>query len=237
VWTASNDAPCRAGRVGAAAAECFLRVLNEGDTVAVSWGRTLLDLVDALRPQHTPARIVQMVGGFGRVDVNVHASELARRIAEKLDGDYVPLPAPAIVQTPELQAAIMEDVGVRDAVEGAREARIALVGIGVPGQNSVLVESGYLSKEEMDEIEREAVGDICAQFYTAQGQLYDSHFYHRVVGLPLSDLRGIEYVLAAAGGVSKARAILGALRGKLINVLVTDEDTAEAVLQMDTTET
>lgn len=232
----SNEALVRR-EIGAAAANCFLRVVNEGDTVAVSWGRTLFELVGSLRPQHVRARIVQMVGGFGRIDINIHASELARRIAERLDGSYMPLHAPAIVQSAMLHRAMMEDVHVREVMEAARQARVALVGVGTPDQHSVLVESGYLSTEEMEEIKREAAGDICAQFFTAQGQVCDSHFHHqRVVGLPLADLQRIEYVLAAAGGVSKAGAILGALRGRLANILITDEDTAEAVLKLDEVE-
>lgn len=228
----SNE-PLLQREIGAAAADSFLRVVNDGDTVAVSWGRTLFELVESLRPQHVHARIVQMVGGFGRIDINIHASEIARRIAEKLDGSYMPLHAPAIVQSATIQRAMMQDVNVHDVMNTARQARIALVGIGTPSRQSVLVESGYLSIEEMEEIKRETVGDICAQFFTAHGEIYDSHLRQRVVGLPLDDLMKIEYVLAAAGGVSKTRAILGALRGRLINILVTDENTAEAVLRMD----
>ena len=229
----SNNEALLQREIGSAAADCFLRVVNDEDTVAVSWGRTLFELVGALRPQHVHARIVQMVGGFGRIDINIHASEIARRIAEKLDGSYMPLHAPAIVQNAAIQRAMMEDVSVHDVMEAARQARIALVGIGTPNTRSVLVESGYLSIEEMEVIKQVAVGDICAQFFTADGHIYESSLRHRVVGLPLEELKQIEYVLAAAGGTAKTAAILGALRGRLINMLVTDETTAEAILKLD----
>lgn len=37
-------------------------------------------------------------------------------------------------------------------------------------------------------------------------------------------------VIAVAGGADKRAAILGAMRGRFANVLVTDEDTADALL-------
>ena len=49
----------------------------------------------------------------------------------------------------------------------------------------------------------------------------------------MEDLLSIPTRLAVAGGRSKAQAILGALRGRHINVLVTDSLTAALVLELD----
>jgi DNA-binding transcriptional regulator LsrR (DeoR family) len=43
------------------------------------------------------------------------------------------------------------------------------------------------------------------------------------IGIELADLKKIPKVLGVAGGVHKVEAILGALRGGFLNVLVTNE--------------
>jgi len=47
----------------------------------------------------------------------------------------------------------------------------------------------------------------------------------------LEQLRGVHRAIAVAGGRRKYYAILGALKGKLINILVTDHYTATRLIQ------
>jgi lsr operon transcriptional repressor len=51
----------------------------------------------------------------------------------------------------------------------------------------------------------------------------------RVIGIDLANLRACKRVVGVAGGAPKVQAILGALRGDLIDVLITDQRTAEAL--------
>jgi len=76
------------------------------------------------------------------------------------------------------------------------------------------------------------VGDICARHYDAQGRVMDIELNHRIVGLELEALHGIGQVIGVAGGEAKAEAILGALRGGHVNVLVTDDAAARKVLAL-----
>jgi DNA-binding transcriptional regulator LsrR (DeoR family) len=54
-----------------------------------------------------------------------------------------------------------------------------------------------------------------------------------VIGIDLQQLKGIPRVVGVAGGSWKSQAILGALRGGLIDILVTDGPTAKLVLVSD----
>ena len=60
----------------------------------------------------------------------------------------------------------------------------------------------------------------------------EAHDEH-AVGIALDDLLGIPARLAVAGGAPKVEPILGALRGGLVNLLVTDSATATQVLELD----
>jgi DNA-binding transcriptional regulator LsrR (DeoR family) len=73
-------------------------------------------------------------------------------------------------------------------------------------------------------------GDLCGQHYSVNGELLDIEINDRVVGIDLPTLSKIDTVIAAAGDVRKGNAILGALRGKFIDVLVTDSITAKYLI-------
>jgi DNA-binding transcriptional regulator LsrR (DeoR family) len=53
----------------------------------------------------------------------------------------------------------------------------------------------------------------------------------RVIAIELADLTHVDRVVGIAGGRRKFAAIRGALRGRLINVLITDRSTAERLVK------
>jgi DNA-binding transcriptional regulator LsrR (DeoR family) len=75
-----------------------------------------------------------------------------------------------------------------------------------------------------------AFGDICGKYYNIDGVILDTDINHRIMGIDLETLSGIETVIAVAGDVRKGNAILGALHGKYIDVLATDAKTAQYLL-------
>ena len=75
-----------------------------------------------------------------------------------------------------------------------------------------------------------AVGDICLHFFDKDGRALHSSLEDRVIGITLEQLRGVRRVVGVAGGHRKVDAILGALRGALIDVLITARFTAEKLV-------
>ncbi len=59
----------------------------------------------------------------------------------------------------------------------------------------------------------------------------NSSLCRRVVGIPIEQLVGIERRVGVAGGRTKFDAILGALRGQYVNVLITDHITAQKLAE------
>ena len=137
------------------------------------------------------------------------------------------------VDTPEACRALMEDPELRETLKAGEKADFAIAGIGsVVADQSTLVDAGYLSAEELGELAAAgAVGDVCSRHFDAQGQECRVELNDRVIGLSLEQLRAIPRVVGVAGGPWKSQAILGALRGQLVDVLVTDRATAESVLR------
>jgi DNA-binding transcriptional regulator LsrR (DeoR family) len=93
---------------------------------------------------------------------------------------------------------------------------------------------GYLNESILECVKNEgAIGYLCAHFYDKWGNVLDNELNKRIVGLDICTLRKIKTVVGVAGGLDKVEAIIGAIRGKFINALITDYNTANEILVSD----
>jgi DNA-binding transcriptional regulator LsrR (DeoR family) len=85
---------------------------------------------------------------------------------------------------------------------------------------------------ELDDLlQKGAVGDIALRYFDAEGRGVGSEINDRIIGITLEQLKRGPKVVAASGGPEKVPAIRAALRGGLIDVLVTDSVTAGRLLE------
>ena len=218
--------------LGAALAYFLESTLKPGKIIGISsWSRSLFAMVDALHPGDYCAggRVVQILGGVGNVGNEFHAIHLAQRLAGSIGAKPVLLQSPAVVGSPESQRVLSRESAVQEASALFDKLDLALVGIGSMEPSRMLAASGsFFSREERSELQRlGAVGDICFRFFDVDGQPVKSPLMKRVIGIDLVKLRVCKRVVGVAGGAQKVQAILGALRGGLIDVLITDQRTAE----------
>ncbi|MCX6091082.1 MAG: sugar-binding transcriptional regulator [Atribacterota bacterium] len=219
--------------LGEAAARVLSREIKKSTSLGVSWGTTLRETPAFLRPIDTfKVKVIPLVGGFGQTAVDVHANEIARRIAENLNGEWYPIYAPAFFKNPVLRSEMEKDPEIHRVLNLAREVEIALVGIGAVNTDSILVSASYLSTEEMEELKsKKAVGDIVGRFFDKNGKTLNiPEIDQRILGLTLDDLTKIPTVIAVAEGKNKLAAIKGALRTGIIDLLITDDETAQSIL-------
>jgi len=220
--------------LGAAAAFYLETTLKPKSVIGISsWSSTLLAMVDAMHPlRATGSRVVQILGGVGSPSAKAHATRLTQRLSELVGGEASLLPAPGVVRTAEACASLKADAYIERALKEMETVSVALVGIGATEPSRLLAESGNVfAPKELESLSRAgAVGDICLRFFDAQGELVNSDLENRVIGMTIAQLRKVPRTIGIAAGLRKAPAIRGALRGGLINVLVTDRATAEGVL-------
>ena len=219
-------------QLGSAAANYLARCLNEQPVLAISWGTTLLAAIEVLAPQNLPdLRVVQMLGGLGRVESETYGADLTLRLAQTLNARPRLLPSPGIVSSPLVRDALLQDANIAQTLKLAESADLALVGIGVPDPGTVLYQSQILTDQEIAELrERGALGDIALRFFDADGAPVQHPINDRIIGLDLVQIKRIPRVIGVAGGAGKHEVIRGALRGKLIDVLITDDKTADLLL-------
>ena len=225
-----------ARELGIAAAQYVHRTLMNGDVIGVSWGTTLNAMVSALSPVDTPdVHIVQLIGGLGAPEAEVHATDICRRFARLLGSKLTLIAAPGIVDSLETKQALLTDSHIQQAFSLFSRISIAFVGIGVPIPSSVMMRGGsIISSAELAQLRAlGAVGDISLRFFDADGVPIQSPLNDRVIGITLEQLQNVERVVGIAGGVQKYEAVCAALRGHLINVLITDESLAEKLITCD----
>lgn len=221
--------------LGAALAYFVETTLKPGSVIGISsWSRSLFAMVDALHPGNycRGGKVVQILGGVGQVGAEHQAIYPAQRLAALIGATPVLLQAPAIVGSAEAQRVLARDPSVRTATELFERLDVALVGIGSMEPSHMLASSGNIfSSAERAELSRQgAVGDICFRFFDAGGAPIKSPFMQRVIGIELATLRRVNRVVGVAGGRRKVQAILAALHGNWIDILITDQRTATSLL-------
>ncbi len=221
--------------LGAAGAYFLDLAIKPGEVLGISsWSAALLAMVDAMHPSKAGAnsKVLQILGGLGSPSAQSHATHLTQRLAELIGGSPILLPAPGVTTSPEAKRVLMRESYVRQATSLFDHVDLALVGIGAVEPSRLLASSGNIfSPQELRSLQKQgAVGDICLQFFDAAGAPVRTSLSERVIGISLQQLKKAKRVVGLAAGKRKTQAILGALNGKLLDVLITDRRTASALL-------
>jgi deoxyribonucleoside regulator len=220
-------------RVSLAAADYLQALRPVPRVLGVSWGRTL-DAVATRLPDGwaTGVDVVQINGAVGPERGGSTAASTAVTIASRAGGRATLLPSPAILERRETRLAIEADRSVSSVLTLAGTASAYLYGAGVAGDDSILVESGFLTRSDIASlVARGAVGDVVGRFIDAEGVIVDSELDDRTVGLGLDALRAASTSIAVIAGVAKHRIARAVVGSGLCTIIVTDEQTALSLLE------
>jgi DNA-binding transcriptional regulator LsrR (DeoR family) len=231
----SDDEVGLLNALGSAGAAYLETSLTGSDRVGISsWSATLLATVDAMVPRTTrlATDIVQVIGGVGNPSAQVKATHLADRLATVTGASPHYLPAPGVVSTKMARDALMSDVNIRGLEALWADLSIILAGIGSLQPSRLLRDSGNaLADDDLAELRlRNAVGDVCLRFFDVDGAPIGSDLEERVVGISTDLLLTVPRRVGVAGGRRKHEAIRAACKGGWITTLITDDQTARALL-------
>jgi DNA-binding transcriptional regulator LsrR (DeoR family) len=232
----SDGGEARVARdLGAAAAFYVETTTRPGMVIGISsWSRSLFAMVETLHPSDCGhgGKVVQILGGVGNASTQYQATALAQRLASLIGASPVLLQAPGVVGSAEARAVLVRDPAVQEASKLFERLDVALVGIGSMEPSALLASSGNIfSAEEREELSRKgAVGDICFQFIDKDGEAVESPLMDRVIGIDPGLLKRAQRVVGIAGGAHKIPAIQASLKGRWINVLITDRLTAHRLI-------
>jgi deoxyribonucleoside regulator len=219
-------------RTAHAAAEYLTGLRPAPRSLGVSWGHTVHAVAQQLRQgwAHGVA-VVQINGSVSLTRSAGVAAQAAVAIAQKGAGTAILLPSPAILERRETRLAIESDRTVAQVLSAAAGASAYLFSAGPADENSVHVASGYLSAPDMAAlVARGAVGEVVGRFIDARGDTVDAGLDERTLGIRLAQLRSASVAIAVISGPAKHEIARAVVASGLCTVLVTDEDTALALL-------
>jgi len=209
--------------------------LDDNSTLGISYGRSLANTVELVRPRQVDGlTVVPIIGALGSENPLIEGIDLTRQLATKLGARYRYLHAPLLVEDRRTRDLFLQEPTVNDVIQIAANADVVLIGIGsLQAQSSGIIWTGYITRKERDWLDNiGVVGHMCAQFFDVRGNVLDIGINQRSISIGLKALGAIDNVIAVAGTTDKASAILGALNGGFIDSLVTDDRAARQVLEL-----
>lgn len=219
------------GQLAASYLQRLLPNLPTSSTLGVTWGTSANAAISALGDfPGFQMDVVQLMGGVGQQDVD--GPDIARKLAGKLGGRHYDLPAPVLVELASSRDLFLQEPTVREGLIRARQVRVAIAGVGaVQEKSSSFMRAGLLTRSDLAHLRAQgAVGEMVGRFFKSDGTMDGIDINERIIGIALDDLRRLPHCIAIARGQAKVEAICGALRGRYLTALVTDDVTARGVL-------
>lgn len=221
-----------AGIAKSAAAFLEHRLRSETPAIiALGTGRALRAAVEELPAMNCPNH--QLVSLVGNISPDGSASfyDVLTRMSDLVQAQHYPMPLPLFASSAEERDLFAGLSTVRKVRALAQRADLTLVGVGQIDLNAQIFLDGFVSRADLLEFMRNGgTGEIVGWCFDAEGNIVPGPSRDRITSVPLeSPVQKL--VVGAAQGAAKVAAIRAALVGKLLSGLITDEQTAAAILR------
>ncbi|MDF2472269.1 MAG: sugar-binding protein [Lachnospiraceae bacterium] len=144
------------------------------------------------------------------------------------------MPSPLIASSQEMAEAMKNEASIQEISSMIKLASMTIVGIGSMSEDATILKSSILTQNDFILLRMQgAVGDILSHFIDKDGNLIDTEIDSRLISTPLPLLRELNNVIGVAAGESKISAINATLKGKYLDILITDENTAQKLIDLD----
>jgi deoxyribonucleoside regulator len=227
----STDTPTQ---VAALAARYLQENVSEGDVVGLGWGRSVYRVAHSrfLREERD-VTVVQAMGSIGGSIAEYDGVATTARLASVLGASAHYLHAPMLVTDAAVRAGLLRDPHIRKTLEVARRADIVVESVGTIGREHGQYRTGYLSDADLDYMKDQGVvGEVCGSYFRVDGSLVPLEMNERSISIGTEELRRVPTRLGVSSGPEKPVANIGAARSHMVNVLVTDEDTAGRMISL-----
>ncbi|WP_373505528.1 sugar-binding transcriptional regulator [Aestuariivirga sp.] len=221
------------GVAEAAAAELERYLVSQHPVIcAMGTGRMLRAMAEQVSPMDCPQhKMVSLVGNIAP-DGSASLFDVVSRIGDRVKAPHYPMPLPVIATTVHEKNLLLDQKTLRNVLELAKQADVTFVGIGTVDENAALLRDGFVRQDEIRSLVRAgAVGEITGWAFDAEGRLIEGLTNDRVLSVPVEQ-PAVRKVIGIAMARPRFRAVRGAMRGKLINGLITNEVMAEFLLDI-----
>ena len=194
--------------------------LSENSFINIGYGDTPSRVLNNLATMaQEPISCVSLTGG-----VNYYLPDTRSNV---FNAKLYLMPAPLLASSKDMADAMRQEASVMEISRMVRLASVSVIGIGPMHETATIIKSGILSRNDFLYLSMKgAVGDVLSHFINKDGELVESPVEDRLISTSLTTLRELKNVIGVAAGEAKVEAIRATLRGKYLDVLITDEPTA-----------
>lgn len=218
--------------LGAVAGRYLKSIVKKGDVIGCVPGRAVAGLVDRMpQTEKTCLTVTQLMGSESKREYNLEVDSILHRFARKLSAQPQPLYAPVLVSNAALRESIAREPYYLAAYAVMKQCTIAVVGIGTATTYERYISDSDRELRGMSSGGEAPAGEICTHYFDAAGHPVELPFSNRILAISHEDYMHIPTRIGIAGGAEKLAAIRAALLGGYVNVLITDLDTASALLE------
>ena len=213
--------------IAQAAAMYILRRAADNAFINMGYGDTTSRILNHLAiAAQLPLNVVSLAGGVNCYLPNTNSNVFNARL-------YL-IPSPLLLSSAAVRDSLRQEPDVEEIFRMIPLSSMSVVGIGCLSDRATIVKNGILNNNDFTFLKMQgAVGDVLSHFLDKNGQVVSHDLEGRLMSTPMDQLRTLENVIGAAGGPDKAEAILAVLRGGYLDVLITDEDTAQLLLEAE----
>lgn len=213
--------------IAQAAAMYILRRAADDAFINVGYGDTTSRILNHLATAaRVPLNVVSLSGGVNYYLPNTDSNVFNARL-------YL-IPSPLLLSGAELRDSLRREPDVAEIFRMIPLSGMSVVGIGCLNDRATIVKNGILNNNDFTFLKMQgAVGDVLSHFLDKNGQVVSHDLEGRLMSTPMDQLKTLDNVIGAAGGPDKAEAVLAVLRGGYLDVLITDEDTAQLLLEAE----
>jgi len=220
--------------IATCAADFIAKVLDGYSIVGVGWGRTMYLAAQMLpRTIHLYRKplFVPLIGISGDKNPNLQINTIVDRFcaAFKSQGLFINIPS---VREKGVPLSKIEEQRVASLRKYWGMMEVAIFGLGTAPSHTRNLIDEFPQKYKEELMNSTACGDILAQFFEEEGKVFHSRDEYDLLAYDITKLPMIKRRICLAGGEMKAVPILAALQAQYISDLVTDEKTAEAILNL-----
>lgn len=212
--------------VAQAAAMYISEKINKSSFINMGYGDTTSRILNCLsNMSEFPVNVVSLTGGVNYYLPNTRSNIFNAKL-------YL-TPAPLLMKNADMVSAIEKEPSVQQILNMVSLAQLTVVGIGGMDDNATIVTNGMFSNNDFVLLSMKgAVGDILCHFIDQDGRLVPSDIEGRLISTSLETLKSLDNTIGVAAGENKVKAMLAALRGGYLDILITDENTASSILNI-----
>lgn len=215
--------------VSAAAAALLTEIVTDSDVLGLPWSRSVSRMVDALESL-PEIPVVQLSGAMVTPEEDSSSVDVVRRAARIAGGGAHVFYSPLLLDDAASAEVMRRQPAVRQALDHVDDVTLAVIGLGAWTRGTSTIHDVLTAAERKEVDASGAVGEAAGVFFDADGAVVDTPLTARIVGLTGTQLHGIRHVIGIAHGRDKVGAIAAAVKGELIDSLVTTAQTADDLL-------